>query len=319
MATLRSRRPAKTTVDQAIALAAGAWHQLGVSGWSTNHEDWAIDVEPLIIFTAWLDERDIRLRDEATDWCIRNWRFISRTRLRNLTLRQPKDVQTAVGEFVATVAHSAGVPWPGATEPRPYKVTGRSVLSPLERPAMVWIRLRSMFGIGARSEILRVLLSRPTGSTSVARLAERTGYMKRTVADECETLELAKLLSVRILANRFLYSLARRSELESLLGDLPSIRPDWTAIFNVVRELVLFDEAEERLSIRTLPVHARKSLDRIRDDLDELGIDTTYDSVQGEELTTAVRELAASSLEKWSVGLFPSHEASRQPGRIRIV
>jgi hypothetical protein len=316
MPTSPSPKPAKTTAEQALALASGAWHQIGVSGWASSHEDWAVDLEPLIVFTAWLDDRDIRLRDEATDWCIWNWRFISRTRLRNLARRQPKEVQSAVGEFTATVAQLAGIPWPGATEPRPFKVTGRSVLSPLERPAMVWIRLRSMFGLGARSEILRVLLSRPRGAASVALLADATGYTKRTVADECETLELAGLLSVRVLANRFLYSLARREELEALLGDLPSIRPDWTAMFNVARELVMFDDREDASVARTLPVHARKTLDRIHDDLDHLDIDISYADVHGKALTVAVHDLAASSLAKWSVGTFPSHESSASPTRV---
>lgn len=33
--------------------------------------------EDLICFTAFLGDEDARLRDEATDWCVRNWRYVS--------------------------------------------------------------------------------------------------------------------------------------------------------------------------------------------------------------------------------------------------
>lgn len=295
-------RSTASTVDRAIAFAAGAWRQVGVSGWTSSHEQWAIDPEPLIIFTAWLDDSDIRLRDEATDWCIRNWRYISRTRLRNLARREPDDVQALVGGFAATVAHATGVPWPGATEPRPFTVTGRSVLSPLARPSLVWIRLRSMFGLGARSELLRVLLSSPSESLSVADLARATGYLKRTIADECEVLERAGLLSVRASGNRFLFALSRRRELEALLGELPDLRPDWSAMFHVAREFVLFERTESMADARTVPVHARATLSALQHSLDELDISPPIADLRGAQLSDAVHVLEQSTLANWSKG-----------------
>ena len=56
-----------------VDLCWGAWSELGVSGWSRTHMTWAIDPEPLIVFTA-IADLDPRLRDEALDWCIRNSR-----------------------------------------------------------------------------------------------------------------------------------------------------------------------------------------------------------------------------------------------------
>lgn len=305
MTTLRLRKAPTSASGQAVALAAGAWHELGVSGWTATHDNWAVDVEPLIVFTAWLETRDIRLRDEATDWCIRNWRFVSRTRLKNLARRQPIEVQEVFGEFAATVGAAAGVVWPGSTEPRSFRVTGRSVLSPLERPSMAWIRLRSMFGLGARAEILRVFLSEPQSRFSVAMLASATGYLKRTVADECESLELAGVLSVRSLRNRFVYSLAKRAELEALLGALPAIRPNWSAMFDVARELVLFEEREEESSATTLPVYARRTLDRLGDDLDLLGVDSEFDDVRGQALIAAIHTVGTKTLAHWATGKFP--------------
>jgi hypothetical protein len=48
---------------------------LTAARWTRTHTDWAIDLEPLIMFTAALGDEDPRLRDEATDWCIRNGRL----------------------------------------------------------------------------------------------------------------------------------------------------------------------------------------------------------------------------------------------------
>lgn len=301
-----SRRPAATFAEQSLALASGAWSELGVSGWTASHGDWAIDPEPLILFTAWLGDADPRLRDEVTDWCVRNWRHISRARLKNLLREQADDVTAAFGEFAATVGVHAGVTWPGATDPRRYKVTGRSTLPSFDQPSMAWIRLRAMFGVGARAEILRCFLSGPDASMTVARLAVATGYTKRNVADECDTLQRASVLSVRTRGNRFYYSLARRAELKVFVGQLPAALPDWTALLNVTRELVSLEERARDLTQLTLPVHVRQTLHLIDNDLDELGIEAPPDNVQGAELWPAIRRLGMNILGAWSTGQWPA-------------
>ncbi len=316
MPTSLSRKPAATFAQQALALASSAWTELGVSGWTTTHGDWAIDPEPLMLFTAWLGDRDPRLRDEATDWCVRNWRYVSRTRLKNLLRVQPADVQEAWGEFAATIEQHAGVNWPGATTPRRYTVIGRSTMPPLERPALIWIRLRAMFGVGARAEILRCFLAADgNGGMSVARLAIAAGFTKRNVADECDTLERSGVLSVRSSGNRFSYSLARRAELEAFVGELPAIRPNWSAMLTVARELVTLEDAAKNLSLRTLPVRVRKTLRLIDDDLAELDIDRSFDNVPGPDLWGTVHELAMVNLGAWSLGRWPSQNVAAAPGR----
>jgi hypothetical protein len=298
-----------------LALAWGAWAELGVSGWSATHRTWAIDPEPLILFTASLGDEDPRLRDEATDWCIRNWRFVSRTRLKNLLRSQPEVVRHAFGEFAATVGTHAGITWPGATAPRQYRVTGRSTLPPLDRPSLVWLRLRAMFGLGARTEILRYFLSRTGGAASVARLADATAYTKRNVADECETLARAGVLAVRSEGNRFYYCLARRSELERFVGELPAVRPNWTAVLNIARELVSLEEQGGLASPRTLAVKVRQTLRHIEGDLHELDIEPPPDDVRGGNLWPAVRTLGAGSLGAWSIGEWAVEQEPAGDGR----
>jgi len=313
MATSRRRRPAATFADQSLALAWGAWAELGVSGWSSTHADWAIDPEPLILFTAWLGDADPRLRDEATDWCVQNWRHISKARLKNLLREQPKDVAEAFGEFAATVGAHAGITWPGATHPRPYAVTGRSTLPHLDRTSLVWLRLRAIFGVSARAEILRYFLARG-GGVSVAALAVATGYTKRNVAEECETLQRAGVLSVRAQGNRFYYSLARRPELKAFVGEMPAVLPDWTAILNITRELVTLERRSTDGGLTTLPVHARKTLRLIRDDLHELDIRALPENIEAVDLWPALRRLGDVHLGAWSIGQWPSADRAEAAG-----
>ncbi len=309
MATSKQRQPAATFADQALALASGAWTELGVSGWTSSHGDWAIDPEPLILFTAWLGDADPRLRDEATDWCVCNWRHISKARLKNLLRQQPDDVRDAFGEFSATVGAHAGVSWPAATEPRRFTVTGRSTPPSLARPSMAWLRLRAMFGVSARAEILRWFLVGAEGQHSVAVLAARTGYTKRNVAEECDSLERAGVLSVRTRGNRFYYSAARPKALNEFVGDVAPIRPNWVAMFNVSRGLVSLEKRSDDAAKKTLAVHVRNAIRAIEDDLDELDLEGLPGNLQGGDLWPAMRTLGMTNLGAWSIGQW-SKEAT---------
>ncbi|MGI8807666.1 MAG: hypothetical protein ACR2KK_07465 [Acidimicrobiales bacterium] len=317
MATSRRRTAEATFADQSVALAWGAWTELGVSGWTSTHADWAIDPEPLILFTAWLGDADPRLRDEATDWCVQNWRHISKARLKNLLRNGPDDIAAAFGELAATVGAHAGISWPGATQPRRYTVTGRSTVPHLGRPSLVWLRLRAMFGVSARAEILRCFLALGGGAVSVAALAAATGYTKRNVAEECETLQHAGVLSVRAQGNRFYYSLARRVELSAFAGEMPAILTDWTAILNVSRELVALERRSMEAGLPTLPVHARQTLKRIGDDLHELDIERPPENIEAADLWPALRRLGDVHLGAWATGQWPSQDRAEAAHRRR--
>jgi hypothetical protein len=186
----------------------GLWSELGVSGWGRAHEKWAIDVEPLVVFTATIGDRDPRLRDEALDWCIRYSRLVSVVRLRNILRGMPDKALSAWGPFAATVNVRAGAEWPGAEDPLSYKITGRSTLRPFTEPSMTYLRIRSIFGVGARAEILRCLLYNvESDRVSVQMLADQTNYGKRIVAEAAESLAQAGILRQRLNSNRNVTSL----------------------------------------------------------------------------------------------------------------
>lgn len=143
---------------------------------------------------------------------------------------------------------------------------------------------------------------------TAARLAELTGYTKRNVADECDSLHLGGVLALRTRGSGFSYALARRAPLVEFVGDLPAVRPHWPALLNVARELVDLERRADEASVRTLPVHVRRALRRMEDDLDEVDVELPFESVVGEDLWPSVRRLGRRHLGAWSVGRWPPAE-----------
>jgi hypothetical protein len=306
-------KPGTTLADRRFDLLWGAWAELGLSGWARTHGDWAVAPEPLIVQTAKLGDLDPRLRDESTDWCIRNWRYVSRIRLRNLLKDESPESKASFGEFAATVNEHAGVKWPGATQARSYRVTGRSTLPLLSQPSMIWLRLRAMFGLGARTEILRHFLSH-NGGYSIATLASFTGYAKRNVAEECDALERAGVLAVNQVANRFYYYCAKPNELAAFVGDRPGVLPPWTPLFRVVDRLVDLERASQESPDRVIAVTARKVLDDIHGDLGGLGIKGPPEPRRGTSLWPQMGTWAEDLLAAWGRGRWPHAAAENDDG-----
>ena len=174
-----------------------------------------------------------------------------------------------------------------------------------------------MFGVGARAEILRHMLVQRNGGISVARLAELVGYAKRNVADECETLELAGLLTHRTEGNRFLYAPARRADLGSFIGDVPQVFPHWSALESVVLALLELEEAEAQLPHDVFIVEVHRSLDELRDNLDELGLDGPSRQPKGAALWPEVKSWADRLLANLARGEWPGSRRQAQRGSSR--
>lgn len=304
--------------EQELKLLWGAWVELGVSSWQRTHGNWVVDPEPLIIRTATVGDVDPRLRDEALDWCIHYSRYVSRVRLRNLLRDLPESSLEAWGRFAATVNAHATVRWPGGTQKLRYKITGRSSLDSLERPSRAWIRLRAMFGLGARTEILRFFLAQPQRDASaiprratVSAIAESAGYAKRNVADECDILEKAGLLNIRQVRNRFYYSLAREVELRQLVGPMADVRPDWTAVLRVTSTLGALEASARTLPIKALMVEAHRAAETLDDVLDDLGIENRPTLTNPDSYWTEVRDFATELLSNWAAGRWISNDRPR--------
>ncbi len=290
----------------------GVWSELGVSGWARTHQYWAIDPEPLIIFSPVVFASEPRLRDETTDWCVRNWRHVSAVRLRNLLRANESEQTDAWGEFAATVNRFSGAAkWPHATVERNYNVTERSVLRPLSERSMIYLRMRSIFGLGARTEVLRYLLFIRERSTA-AMLAAQTNYAKRNIADACDSLAQAGVLSTRQIGNRLYFSLADETALATFVGCAPRTIPDWPALLRVVNALFHWSDIERNATERVLTVETHRVFAEMYEDLETLRLGAP-DHVAGPEFLPIWRSWSSALMK-----LLASGEYAVQGGGTRL-
>lgn len=237
-------------LQQAVVdLAWSLWRELGVSSWQPRrHRDWAIGLEPLLILTASVAREDPRLAQEAIDWCATNERLVSRTQYRHVF----KAADWAFGDDLVWLAsalqrHLRGR-WPGASDDSPFPevLSGKSTAPALERPALLSLRLRALFGVGARAELLQVLLLSVPERT-VKELTDRVSYTRRQVELDLDMLVAGGLVRRVEWASPARFVLAHRRAFTELVGELPRVAPRWTPLVQAVTGLVhVFGELSQR-------------------------------------------------------------------------
>ena len=193
------------------------WSQLGVASASAERRDgWALDPEALLLLSATFARCDPRLFDEIMDWLARNASFMNVPRLKSVTRRFGFQGQRVIGAMAAIVsaqntrlnwrfpeptrdgvAHplfmrTDGTPLPEYGEPDPtflrfgfsrgrVEVRGLSSRFDPLMPECALLRLRALFGISARAEILLYLLTHESGHPSG--IARETGFSQKNVQD----------------------------------------------------------------------------------------------------------------------------------------
>jgi hypothetical protein len=279
--------------DLALEIAWSLWAELGLSGWTRHHADSAVDLEPLIIATPRLGDWDARLLEESFDWCVQNSRFVSAVRLRNMLTTVGEPTRRAFGDFAATVRKERRVSWPADGEPLQLRLTGRSSVPDLLRPALQQLRLRAIFGVSARAEILRWMLPQPSRFFVVAELAAHAAYGKDNVADALDMFVLAGVVTQTTMTtagNQKTFRLDAGAELVALAG--PAIpNPDWAARFRLLLALIDFastapgdgaaraaaiyallgEHQHDLARVGTFP-HMRQGVEAVNEDFDQWSI-----------------------------------------------
>lgn len=194
------------------------WTALGVAGHPSRPVRHAVDPEALFLFTCSLGRYDQRLFDEVLDWLTVNGRFLNIQRLRNL-IRGGElcggPVVPAVADWMARHERSArwrplaGPPGrSGENEPlfllpdgRPLPVSGdrdpvflshglernavvlRGLTGafPADAPSCLLLRLRALFGVGARADALAYLVL--SGGGHPREIARELRYSQKAVHD----------------------------------------------------------------------------------------------------------------------------------------
>lgn len=203
------------------------WAELGLSGWERRHQDSAVDLEALIVATARLARLDARLTDEALDWCVAHGRIASAVRLKRLTGAADPATQRAVDAFAGVVNANARLNWPGASTPGTFTPTGRSAVPDLARPALIQLRLRALWGVSARAEVLRVMLADGDRFMGISEVAVAAAFGKDAVAEALDNLQRGGLLEEAGARNLRVFRLGRRDDLVGLVGREPNWQRSW--------------------------------------------------------------------------------------------
>lgn len=223
------------------------WAELGVSGWERHHGDSSIDVESLVLATARLVHLDARLRDEALDWCVAHGRLLSAVRLKRLLALWDDETRARFAAFAATVNAHSTLRWPDGGERLTWSPTGRSAPPDLARPALLQLRLRALWGVTARAEVLRVMLAAGDRFMGIREVAIAAAYGKDAVADALDNLHRGGLLDVTTATtagNQLLYRPTRIDALLNIAGPLPRIE-NWMLVWPVIAGMLELAETPE--------------------------------------------------------------------------
>lgn len=233
-------------------MAWSLWNELGVTGTLRRHQDQAVDLEPLILFTAWLaGQRDRRLWEEVVDWCSAQHELVNVARLRRLYGTAGGEVQSAFGVLAAAVnANTPRAGWPYASTIGVAGGSGKSQPPELERPALLQLRLRALFGVTSRAEVIRLLLVAGGRRWTASGIAWSAGFSKVNVASVLEAFRSVSMVHVEEAGLQRIYRLGRADELlgtderPGLLQPVPAFQPDWTSRFAIAVALIKHEHAD---------------------------------------------------------------------------
>ena len=242
----------------ALDLVRSLWAELGAGDAPRRHEWQALDLEPLIVFTAFFSPLDARLRYRTIDWCAANGRHVSGLRLHRFAHRSDPAIGRAVERYVATIV--------SAIREAANRET-RSMPTPdLGRPALIQLRLRAMVGVSARAEVLRLLLADPERPRTASSLVVPAGYGRRGLRQALEMLTMAGITTVEPAGAQRLYRLSRPAELAQALHGLPSAFPDWWAAFRVIEAILRYARGAGEEPARRVAAAVRL-LEEVHDEL----------------------------------------------------
>lgn len=248
----------------ALDFAGSLWGELGLYGAPRRHDWLAIDLEPLLIFTATSAAADACLKSRTLEWCLANSRHVSMYRLKVLS------------RIAGPAGHSASEPFAAALasgRDKPRKRGHNTPQPDLRRPSLIQLRLRAMAGVSARAEVLKLLLAAPDEPRTMSALVGPAAYGKSAVAQALESLTMAGITKVEHSGNRLVYRIARPNDLIQALNGLPAVFPDWTAIFNITQAIIDYTRrvARDREPVNRVPAASRLVRER-EGDITRLGI-----------------------------------------------
>lgn len=248
------------------------WTALGVSGSEAAPVRHVVDPEALLLFTCSLGRHDQRLFDEVIDWLVVNGRFISIQRLRNMLHREPfvgGGVLTAVADWLSRQSKpvkwkllaqagkprrdreslflaTGGGPLPelGACDPiflahgwlrNPVRPRGYAQAFPSASRACRFLKMRALFGVTVRCDVLVYLTLKRTGHSG--EIARELYYSQKAVHETMTDLAASGMLhSVKEGRDR-VFRLTSAGEALFGNGDEPDGWVNWAVLLSAVERV----------------------------------------------------------------------------------
>jgi DNA-binding transcriptional ArsR family regulator len=215
-----------------------------------------IDPEALLLLTTWMVTREPDLSPIMHDWVAKWSDLLSVQRTRNLAKAFPARVEHEL-RAVAITAHERGKDFrwspvikggsgaltSGHEEKAPppadlHRLPFGAARLPVEHDALLVLRFRMAFGVGARADALAFLMARGAAWSTVAEIAHATGYTPSAIRRALDRMAEAEIvLMVEDGATRYRCDATRWG---SLLGLQTTVQPwcYWMQHFTFVAAFV---------------------------------------------------------------------------------
>lgn len=283
----------------ALDLAKSLWAEMGVGGAQSRHDWQAIDLESLIIFTASLRVVAEPFVASTIRWCATNTTCISIPRLRSLAPEFSKSTRDALIAYQQAITDTASAR--PKKSPRVEIATGGP--PDLKRPALIQLRLRALFGTGARAEVLRLLLADPEEQRTAASLADGARFSKTSVNQALDALTAAGVTRVEPDGDVLVYQLTRPADLATAVSGVPVAFPDWIAVFTVIDAIRSYAATKDRDGKGRLTA-ARATVAGLQSQLGHLGVEAQVPAIKTDASVTA--------FEHWAQSFLAEHAGATQ-------
>lgn len=300
----------------ALDLARSLWAELGISGSPCRHDWQAVDLEPLILFTASLVGTDEPFLNRTVNWCAVNASYISPLRIRHLARRFA--IVTGSYETYLQVGTTVRQQTASATEDGPNLVV--PVDAPdLKRPSLIQLRLRALMGVGPRAEALRLLLADPQAPRSAKALALDGGYGTAAMGLALEALTAMGTVKVEQGGTVQRYRLTRPAELAIALNGVPVAFPDWISVLTVVAAIMAYASSGEHTPAGRME-SATKLVSAMRNQFGHLGVTAKAPAIKDESSLAAFENWALTFVgeQAGATERAAAHEASYSVHRLAL-
>ena len=280
------------------------WSQMGVFMFGSRRDTWAQDPEALLLFSLEIGRDDARFFDELLDWLRTNGDLVSGRRLAALAKHDPalpiveasvewaaahgsplrlgSGIVAASAEPVALLRHE-GLPGRhdeiflshGLLKP-PTVPSGKSSAPDLDLPINLAFWLRRHFGVNARAEIVRFLLTSGVPDARALAISAAAASTKRNVSDALAHLAAAGDVRRTWVGNEARYAINRERWM-TVLGleedRIPGHR-DWPQLLHAlveIRRFVFQPELDEMTDYQRASV-ARELMHRLAPALLHAGV-----------------------------------------------